>query len=94
MLKSHSLDIDLKKSVGIQYTGTADGSENGNQINKIPPISFVVSQIFPSGTRERPAEPPQAATPGAAGAAGGALVHPQRLPERSPLAQPLCTGAD
>lgn len=53
-----------------------------------------MSQIFPSGTRKRLAEPPPAATPGAAGAAGGALVHPTRLPERSPVAQPLCAGAD
>lgn len=51
-------------------------------------------QIFPPGTRERPAEPPQAATPGAAGADRGAFVHPPRLPQRAPLAEPICAGAD
>lgn len=56
--------------------------------------SSLVSQIFPSGARERLAEPPPAATPGEAGAAGWALVHSAWLPERSPVAQPLCAGAD
>lgn len=54
----------------------------------------LVSQVFPPGAREGPAEPPPAATPGTAGALGGAFVHPEGLSERAPLAQPLCSGAD
>lgn len=52
-----------------------------------------MSQVFPPGAGERPAEPPPAASPGAAGAAGGAFVHPQGLSERSSLAEPLRAGA-
>ncbi len=56
--------------------------------------SSLDSQVFPQRTRERPAEPRPAATPGAVGAAGGAIIHPERLPQWSPVAQPLCAGTD
>lgn len=55
--------------------------------------SSLVSQVLPSGTGERPAEPQPAAPPGAAGAAGGALLHPEGLPQRPPVAQPQRPGA-